>query len=258
VTEVAAALFNDVFRGRVYGRHDIFTPATFRDFVRAYDVDLSRATVLRDGHDVAGAVAFALRGNRAWFALIGVKPKYRRRGYGSSLLQSVVDDAMASGARSMEFEVMQHNAIAVAMYRKIGFETIDELAIWSRAPRTNLPVDLVPRKHSERSVRAIARRPAVCWQREPRSVILAAPSALVECDGAYAFVRVRGEYASLLDAGARDERAARALLKELDRRVPYDLTLLNEPLSSPLTGALRDCGWRLVKRQYRMIKFAAP
>jgi hypothetical protein len=43
------------------------------------------------------------------------------------------------------------------------------------------------------------------------------------------------------------------LLRTLDRLVPLDLTLNNEPAGSPLSRALGDAGWRIVERQYQMV-----
>jgi ribosomal protein S18 acetylase RimI-like enzyme len=250
---IDVSLINDVFRGPVYGRDDIFTPASFRRFVLQYDVDLSRAMTVSENGKLAGAVAFGMREKRAWFALIGVKPEFRRRGYGWQLFSRVVAAARASGAQSMEFEVMQHNHVAVAMYQKVGFAIVDELAIWARKPMTFAANDLRPRKHREAAIAALVQSPSACWQREPRSIALAPPSALIRTDGAYAYVRAGREFATVLDAGARDVTAARALVAELDRCVSQDLTLLNEPSRSPLSAALRESSWRIVKRQHRMI-----
>jgi ribosomal protein S18 acetylase RimI-like enzyme len=257
VSRITAALVNDVFRGSVYGQYDIFTPESFRRFVRAYDVDLSRASTVERGGHAAGMVAFALRGDRAWFSLIGVKPKYRRRGLGRQLLLRVVDDAIAAGARTMEFEVLRKNDVAIAMYRKIGFETIDELNVWARSTKRGAENDLSPKRQTERAIAALALGAPACWQREPRSVARSGPSALIHADGAYAFVRASDENAVILDAAARDEAAARSLLREIDRRVGYNLTLSNEPSSSALTPALREAGWRVVREQYRMLRRVA-
>jgi ribosomal protein S18 acetylase RimI-like enzyme len=255
VSRITARLVNDVFRSPVYGLHDIFTPESFRRFVHAYDVDLSRASTVQHNGDIAGIVAFALRGDRAWFSLIGVKPRYRRRGYGRQLLSRVVDDAIAAGARTMEFEVQRKNEIAIAMYRGIGFETIDELNIWARASRSGVRNELAPKRLTEATIASLSLgAPAACWQREPRSVARSGASAIIACEGAYAFVCVRNGRAIVLDAAARDAAAARALLPEIDRRVGCDLTLSNEPSSSALTPALHEAGWRVVRQQYRMLR----
>ncbi|HEY5349410.1 MAG TPA: hypothetical protein VIJ64_06750, partial [Candidatus Lustribacter sp.] len=74
-----------------------------------------------------------------------------------------------------------------------------------------------------------------------------------EVPGAYAFLRVRDGYGMLLDAGAVDDDAARALLRELDARVPCDVTLNNEPTSSPLSRVFGEHGWRIIERQHRLI-----
>ena len=247
-----AADFNALFRGKTYGEHDIFTARSYADFVRRNDVDLSRAISTFEGARLAGTIAFAQRGQRAWLALMGVAPDLRGQGYGRKLFGAAVDAVRTSGAKRIEFEVVQRNNPAINMYRSFGFEPIDELLVWARASVRSADGRLDFRTFSEGAVGRIARRPSTCWQREPRSVAAAREIALVQCEGAYAYVRMRDEHAVLLDAGARDEDAARALLAELAARVPYDLTLVNEPVSSPLSAALARAGWGVVDRQHRM------
>lgn len=249
------ALINDVFRGPVYGPHDIFTARSFSDFVRRNDVDLSRALFAYDGDRVVGTICFAQRGDRAWLSLMGVLPEYRRRGIGRELFGGAVDAVIAAGAKRMEFEVLQKNVAAQAMYRSFGFETVGELFIWARKPRRGALDGLVPRKRAHHAVTRIVHEPAVCWQREPLAVARADASVLLDVEGAYAFVRLREESAYVLDAGARDERSARALAAEIDARIPYDVTLFNEPADSPLSVALAEAGWKIVERQFRMFGF---
>jgi len=245
--------FNAFFRGKIYGTYDIFTARSYADLVRRHDIDLSRAISEFDGDRLIGTIVFAQRGERAWLSLMGVDPEYRSRGHGHRLFAAAVDAVRASGARSIEFEVVHRNAAAIAMYRAGGFTIADELLVWARKPMPSAIVDLTFRQFSEGTVARIARRPPACWQREPRSVAAARDVALVQCEGAYAYVRVRDGNAVLLDAGARDSSAARGLLVELDRRVPYDITLVNEPDRSPLSVAFGEAGWRIVDRQHRMI-----
>jgi ribosomal protein S18 acetylase RimI-like enzyme len=245
--------FNALFRSKTYGADDIFTTRSFADFVRRNDVDLSRAIATFEDGDLVGTIAFSQRGERAWLALMGVQPELRGLGYGKHLFAAAVDAVRASGARSIEFEVVQRNAAAIAMYRNFGFSIVDELLVWARASqRRAIPV-LEFRRFTEGAVARIARRPPTCWQREPRSVAAARELALVQCDGAYAYVRMRDENAVLLDAGARDTDAAHALLAELDRCVPYNITLVNEPAGSPLSVVFAKSGWGIVDRQHRMM-----
>jgi GNAT superfamily N-acetyltransferase len=254
VPKLSHALVNDVFRGPVYGPHDIFTARSFDDFVRRNDVDLSRALFAHDGDRVIGTICFAQRGERAWLSLMGVLPEYRRNGCGRRLFGGAVDSVIASGATAMEFEVLQRNVAAQAMYKSFGFETVGELFVWSRKARRVAVNALAPRKHPIETVRRIAHSPPACWQRAPVAVARAAASVAIEVEGGYAFVRVRDESAYVLDAGARDETSAAALLREFDARIPYEVTLFNEPAGSPLSRALANGGWKIVERQFRMMR----
>lgn len=248
---VTHQFINDVFRGPIYGKHDIFTARSFDDFVKRNDVDLSRAIVSFDGKEPVGTIVFAQRGERAWLSLMGILPEYRRRGLGRTLFGAAVDAVRASGAKHIEFEVVQRNVAVQEMYNGFGFETQGELYVWSRKPRRVVSNGLVARKHSIATIERIAKGTAACWQREP-SGVGRTPSALIEVEGAYAFVRVRDGSAYVLDAAARDETSAEALLHEFDRRFPYDMTLFNEPASSALSMALRTHQWKIVERQFKM------
>ncbi len=248
---VTYRFINDVFRGPVYGRYDIFTARSFDDFVRRNDVDLSRAIWAFDGEQPIGTIVFAQRGERAWLSLMGILPEFRKRGLGRTLFGAAVDAVRASGAKQIEFEVVQRNVAVQEMYKGFGFERAGELYVWARKARRIAQNGLVPRKYALSTVERAAHAPAPCWQREAIGVARS-PSVLIEVDGAYAFVRLRDESAYVLDAGARDVTSARALLEEFDARIPYDITLFNEPPDSPLSFAVAEYGWTVGERQYRM------
>ncbi len=247
-----AADFNALFRGSVYGNYDIFTARSYADFVRRNDVDLDRAISLFDDR-LIGAIVFAQRGERAWLSLMGVRPELRGKGYGKRLFGAAVDAVRASGVRSIEFEVVQRNAAAIAMYRSFGFRAVDELFVWSRPAKRNATNDLRFGRRRERRILEMIHEPASCWQREPIAVARAGAHAVIRVDGGYAFIRLRGESGMLVDAGARDVTAALALVAEIERRIGCDLTLPNEPATSPLSKALAGSGWRIVERQHRMM-----
>jgi ribosomal protein S18 acetylase RimI-like enzyme len=245
-------LINDVFRGPIYGQHDIFTAPSWQRFVKQNDLDLSRALFVEEDGRVVGTIAFAQREKHAWLSVMGVLPPYRKRGYGRQLFSAAVDAVRASGAQRIEFEVVQRNEHARKMYESYGFTIVNELFVWSRKSRA-IEDTLEYKRRTLPAVRAIAATSPVCWQRDPIAVSRAGESALIEVDGAYAFVLKRNGNAVLLDAGARDEESARMLLAQIDARVPYDLTLLNEPAESALTQPLKNAGWRVVNRQFRMM-----
>lgn len=253
MTRPSAADFNAFFRGSVFGNYDIFSARSYTDFVRRNDIDLGAAVTRYDGRTMLGALAFGVRGDRAWFGLIGVATTHRRQGLARQMMTEAIDAVSRRGVTSIELEISQRNAPTLAFTRTFGFEQRDELLVWARALRAADAPVLPLRRYTERAVAAVAGVPSACWQREPRSVALAPRIARIDVPGAYAFVRADGEFANVIDAGATDHASAQALLGELDTRVRQDLTLNNEPAGSPLSRALRDAGWRVVERQYRMV-----
>jgi ribosomal protein S18 acetylase RimI-like enzyme len=260
------------FRGDVYGEAATMTQTWFADHVARNDVDLARSPRWTAGGELSGAALLAFRGDRAWVGGFGVAPAFRGRGLAQRYLAELLALARGSGATTIELEVIAHNAPAVALYRRGGFETAGELVAWSRDPNADEArtagsnADEArsdgPRAYDEDAVAAIARRPPTCWQREPRSVAVASPSELVvvrDCGeiSAYAFVRRNDDptRASLLDAGARGSvAAANALLAELDRRFPdRALMLINEPPDGALHDALQGSPrWHEFARQFLM------
>ena len=253
--KVTYKLIIDVVRGKVYGNYDIFTAASFRDFVFRHDVDAARAVNAYDDGTIVGTLLFAQRGRRAWLSLMGVLPAYRRTGLGRAIFTEAIEAVQSLGVTSMEFESILRNQAVRAMYDPFGFTEVDRLCVWARKPRKTAKPKLRFLKRTLEEVETIARKPSTCWQREPIAVARATSSALLQADGAYAFVRMRGENAVILDAGARDEDAAEALAHELDARVPEDISFINEPADSPLSTVLADRrGWRLIDRQYRMMR----
>lgn len=251
----SAADINRFFRGGTYGDYDIFTPASYRAFVRAHDLDVADAVNRFDGTRLIGTLVYGVRNERAWFALIGIDAERRRCGLGGELVDEALERVRARGVRSVELEIVQRNAAARALVYARGFEPREELVVWSRASRRGAAeASLVHRRFSVAEVERRALRPSACWQREPRSVARHGDVALIEVPGAYAFVQQRGGSALLLDAGAASHAAAHALLDRLDECIAQDVTLNNERADSLLSGALRERRWRIVERQHRIVR----
>jgi GNAT superfamily N-acetyltransferase len=246
--------FNELFRGGAFGNYDIFTARSYADFVHRNDIDLSHSIVVREEGAPLGALAFGVRGTRAWFGLIGVDSGYRREGLGARMLGDAIAAVQAQGVRAIELEVSQRNAAPIALCKSFGFEQLGELLVWARDAHDARDALPAPRRFTEPAVRAIVPSRAVCWQRESRSIARAGRISLLTLPGAYAFVRTDGEFAHVLDAHALDATRARDLIRALDEHVGADLTLNNEPAGSPISEMLGDAGWRVVERQYLMVR----
>jgi len=248
------------FRGDVYGEAETMTAAWFADHVARHDIDLERSPRWTVEGELAAIALLAFRGERAWIGGFGVAPAFRGHGVGGICVGDVLGIARDAGAATIELEVLENNSGAIRLYERGGFEQIDELIVWRRerlSVRREAGGALSDAPRDAIAVAAIARSPATCWQREPRSIAAAAPfvTLTIEDDAAYAFVRTAGPHGvALLDAGARDDASASALCSFLDASfAEHDLTLLNEPSQGGLHEALTgEPFWDQIFRQRRM------
>lgn len=65
---------------------------------------------------------------------IAVKPEYRRRGIGESLLSKALCRAEEKGAKTVWLEVRESNTPAIALYEKFGFSKVGTRKNYYRKP----------------------------------------------------------------------------------------------------------------------------
>ncbi len=222
--------------------------------VDAYGLDLDASRIaLLDGVPV-GLANVAVRGDRAWIGGIGVTPFGRRRGIGERLLRAVIDQARERGARTVQLEVIEGNAPALALYEKIGFEHVRHVDVWildadPEAHGGAADTDLEAAHERIRSVRG-ADEP---WQRDDETLArlrsLEPPLRALGDDGGAAIVRPTTVALSVIQIGA-DEPAARVLLETLRRE--GSVNALNLPDDEPAAQAFRALGGRVAVRQREM------
>lgn len=110
--------------------------------------ELSRA-IVQDERILAFALVGRMDagGGRERIATMGATPSARGTGMAPRLLDEVLGEARARGARSVELEVFVRNPRAVALYRSRGFEAVAELHGWQRpageAPSPGEPAQAV-------------------------------------------------------------------------------------------------------------------
>lgn len=114
--------------------------------VVATEADL-QAALFGDGHVAHAVLARDTQGDIAGFALyffnfstfvgktglyledLFVCPAFRRRGLGRTLLAHLAHIALERGCGRMEWSVLDWNAQAIAVYRAIGAEPMDEWTV---------------------------------------------------------------------------------------------------------------------------------
>jgi len=99
------------------------------------DAPRARIYVARDGARIIAMAALhfttstAEGGRVAWFEDCIVRPEHRRKGIGKALLEYVIAQARAEGARRVTLLTDGDNASAQALYRQSGFRDSAMLAM---------------------------------------------------------------------------------------------------------------------------------
>lgn len=97
------------------------TPWTRALFEREIAVPISHFFVVTDAAALAGYGGYWLAGDEASIVNMAVHPQYRSRGLGRRIVEFLVDDARARGARTAFLEVRASNAAARRLYSSCGF-----------------------------------------------------------------------------------------------------------------------------------------
>ena len=78
--------------------------------------------VARGEGEVIGYAGMWVIAEEAHISTLAVRPDFRRRGLGKTMLRHLMQIARARQATHMTLEVREQNEIALALYRKLGFE----------------------------------------------------------------------------------------------------------------------------------------
>lgn len=231
----------------------------------AHDVDLDRSLVARLDGVPSGLVLLAVRGDRGWIGGMGVVPEARGRRLGRELMSAALDSAWSSGLSSVQLEVIEENAWAIAVYDQAGFLDRRRLEVWARAPGEAGPAGPLPasrRIDVERWIATLgggtrADRP---WQREVLPGAATIEAFAVEENGvpvAGLALRRDGPRAVILDLGASAAAPEGALEASLRNAIATHadaaFTLLNLPEGDPARPALSALGFEVRFRQREMI-----
>jgi ribosomal-protein-alanine N-acetyltransferase len=93
-------------------------------FLHELKVPFSRTTLIRSSNGTRATMAYVCRwlvGDEAHILNLAVHPDHRGRGLGRRLVESVVREAEAAGARVVTLEVRRENGPARSLYRNLGF-----------------------------------------------------------------------------------------------------------------------------------------
>jgi len=89
-----------------------------RRFREHFDPD--RRQIIQVGGEDAGAVGFEDKGDHIFLQYIALIPEYQRRGIGSRLIESVIDEGRKCG-KPVRLQVLRTNQVAIELYERLGF-----------------------------------------------------------------------------------------------------------------------------------------
>jgi len=108
-----------------------WTDTTFRGLIERSDADVLAAEA--NGR-VVGYAAWWVVVDQAELGNIAVAPKWRGRGVGTRLLEAVIEQARARGARELFLEVRVSNQVAQRLYQRHGFREVGRRRNYYTAP----------------------------------------------------------------------------------------------------------------------------
>jgi len=89
--------------------------------------------------------------DEGYIANIAVSPAARRRGIASSLLKTLIDFGGSEKLSFLTLEVREHNAAALSLYRKHGFEPVGRRRNYYQNPIEDALLMTYKYKHPERN-----------------------------------------------------------------------------------------------------------
>jgi GNAT superfamily N-acetyltransferase len=247
--EQLAALFTAAYDGYPLPMH--VDAAGLARMIETNDLDLDAARIARVAGEPTGICMLGVRGDEGWIGGMGVVPQHRREGIGEAIMREVLEQARSRSVHRVRLEVMHQNDGARLLYEKLGFELLRDVCVWTldAQPGEDTGWD-VPAEEVQAFVRE-HRGEAEPWQRADGTLAHLDALAGVTVEGAAAVYRDAGGRVLMLQASARDDEAATALLRALRARGSA-LIVVNLPDADVCAGALARLGARVDVRQHEM------
>jgi ribosomal protein S18 acetylase RimI-like enzyme len=244
-----AALFTDAYEGYPIPMH--IDAAGLARMIETNDLDLDAARIAQVDGEPAGICVLAVRGDEGWIGGMGVVPQHRREGIGEALIRAVLEEACRRSVQRVRLEVIQQNDAARLLYEKLGFELLRDVSVWMLDAEAGDDAGRdVPAEEAQAFVRAHRSEPEP-WQRADGTLAHLDELAGVAVEGAAAVYRDAGGRVLMLQAAARDGKAATALVRALRARGSA-LIVVNLPQADVCAGALARLGGRIDVRQHEM------
>ncbi|CAH1191557.1 hypothetical protein PAECIP111892_00670 [Paenibacillus auburnensis] len=104
-------------------RHEVMWPERELDYVKLEDDDAGLHYGLFEGEELISVVSLFIGGNEAQFRKFATQESQQGKGYGSRLLQHMLNEAESSGVKRIYCNARSHKA---AFYQRFGLAVTDQ------------------------------------------------------------------------------------------------------------------------------------
>ncbi len=237
----ARELFNAAYAGYVVPFHLDEAQLAFMD--NAFDLDLDASRIaFRDGQAV-GLGNLGVRGEDAWIGGVGVVSAARRSGVGEALMRALHEQARGRGVQRVWLEVIVENTAALALYKKLGYERMQDVEVWTLPGAEG--------EHAGREVPVAEARARLSDRHEPWQ---RADGTLANYDDVRGVATDTGAMVFCVRSSVQLQQYAgepQPLLQAL--RTFGDAYVLNLPADDPAASVLGELGGSVVVRQHEML-----
>jgi ribosomal protein S18 acetylase RimI-like enzyme len=84
------------------------------------------------GSEVVGTAMGGYDGHRGWVYYVAVRPRYRRQGIGTALMERVEAGVARLGCPKINLQVRASNEGVVSFYKKLGYEVEERISMGKR------------------------------------------------------------------------------------------------------------------------------
>jgi GNAT superfamily N-acetyltransferase len=228
-------------------------------YVRIYDVDMEHSWVALEGEQMLGLAMLGVRPGRTWVTRLGVLPARRRHGAGEALVNALLQSTRDLGRPLSILEVIQGNAPAHMLFRKVGFRETRGLLVMRRPPGqpARAPRGIAAWLEGPEALDLLCTHPVrPAWTNELESYINAGDVQALQVEGGWlAFRRQKlllSHFVFHTSQGSPEE-VAEELIAHLYARFPtIDTHTENLPAGDPHLPALLRMGFLEIFRRVEM------
>jgi ribosomal protein S18 acetylase RimI-like enzyme len=84
--------------------------------------------------EVVGTAMAGYDGHRGWVYYVAVRPRYRRQGIGTALMERVEAGLARLGCPKVNLQVRASNEGVVSFYKKLGYQVEERISMGKRLP----------------------------------------------------------------------------------------------------------------------------